>query len=301
MEKFCKHIEKLLAQYDYVVVPNLGGFIVQVQSAQILPNRIIPPLATIAFNPLLHHADGLLAIEISRTEQISYRQAMEYIDNHIDGIKSKLDSGTQVEFGNLGIFYQNEGGSLTFSPLDKADFLPGNFQLADLHLSTKKFRLPESKKTITFTLPSSSTYKYAAAAMLIFGLFISTPKVNDAGRASADLTSFSFKNIKKNDIVSTPKIKKIENIVKDSIATKPTEIEPNFHVIIASLPTEESAERFCKGLSTKEFPNVHILSRAKTYRIAIQSFQDREEAIKFMEELRQTDSRFESSWVLCNQ
>jgi len=106
VEKFCHHIEKLLAQHDYVVVPNLGGFVVQIQSAEILTDCITPPLSTIGFNPLMHHADGLLAIEIARSEQISYRKAMEYIVNEVENIKSNLNMVGNVSFGNLGTFYQ---------------------------------------------------------------------------------------------------------------------------------------------------------------------------------------------------
>ena len=47
VEKFFQHIEKLLAQHDYVVVPNLGGFVVQLQSAQLLSDQITPPVAIV--------------------------------------------------------------------------------------------------------------------------------------------------------------------------------------------------------------------------------------------------------------
>ncbi len=103
-----QHIEKLLAQHDYVVVPELGGFVLQNQSAVILPDRIVPPLATISFNPLMHHADGLLAIEIARTEGISYRAAMEYLEREVNEIRLKLNTQNFLEIGNLGTLQKNE-------------------------------------------------------------------------------------------------------------------------------------------------------------------------------------------------
>jgi len=39
--KINQHIEKLLAYHDYVVVPGLGGFVVQMQSASILPIALL--------------------------------------------------------------------------------------------------------------------------------------------------------------------------------------------------------------------------------------------------------------------
>ena len=83
MENLSQHIEKLLAQHDYVVVPELGGFVVQKQSAEILEDKILAPCATIGFNPLMLHGDGLLAIEISRSRKLSYRQAMEFVQKEV--------------------------------------------------------------------------------------------------------------------------------------------------------------------------------------------------------------------------
>ena len=318
MEKFCQHIEKLLAQHDYVVVPNLGGFVVQMQSAQILPDRITPPLATIAFNPLMHHADGLLAIEIARTEKISYRKAVEYIEKEIEAIKLQLSSTGAIPFGNLGNISQDETGNLIFTPEPRADFLPQNFQLSDLFIATKELRTVESKKKITITMPSGNMFKYAAAAMILFGLFAVTPKVSDSQKASnASLVNITF--------ASKPKVKPqaIAAVTADSLkegvdtikiaAQKPkktnTEIETEteiskkvsgFHVIVASSATKESAERYRKELVADNFKEAQVLPPVKTYRVAIQSFSNREEAIRYMENLRQTDSRFETAWVLCN-
>jgi nucleoid DNA-binding protein len=317
VEKFCQHIEKLLAQHDYVVVPNLGGFVVQMQSAQITPDCITPPHATVSFNPLMHHADGLLAIEIARSNQISYRLAMEYIEKEVAIIKSQVTSKNSIQLGNLGTFNLNETGTLIFAPSKKTDFLPQNFQLSNLHISTKDSRKVENKKKVTITLPSTRLFKYAAAAMVIFGLFFASPKVNDMRRQSdtASLANLSFKPRQVRVEVAKPDIK---DSTIDSDSTKiakteksadtPTIIEnkiteeasSKFHVIVASSSTKEAAERYCKELVGDEFPNTHVLPPAKTYRVAIQSFSNREEAIEFMQKLRETDSRFESAWVLCN-
>ena len=313
VEKICQHIEKLLAQHDYVVVPNLGGFVVQMQSAQLLPDRITPPFATIAFNPLMHHADGLLAIEIARTEKISYRKAVEYIEKEIESIKLKLNSTGSIAFGNLGTISQDETGSLLFAPQPKVDFLPQNFQLSDLFIATKELRTIEHKKRITISMPSGNIFKYAAAAMILFGLFAVTPKVSDSRTNSANLVNITFASKPKmkpqaKTIVAADSLKEIEDTIKvASQEQSPTSTEAkvskevsNFHVIVASSSTKESAERYCKELVADNFKEAQVLPPVKTYRVAIQSFADREEAIRYMENLRQTDSRFETAWVLCN-
>jgi nucleoid DNA-binding protein len=303
VENICKHIEKLLAQHDYVVVPNFGGFVVQNQSAVIMPNCIVAPKDTIGFNPLMHHSDGLLAIEIAKSESISYRMAMEMIDQTVENINLKLQNTGNVQFGNLGTFQQNASGNTHFQPSGSVDFLPQNFGLTDVRVSGRIVRRDEERRKVSFMLPSSNVYKYAAAAMLVFGLLFVSPDVNDVRRSnSADLSSFAFiKDSNAHFEKKTVAVVKQDTIAKDSVAKAPeVEAIAKFHVIVASLPTKESADSYCKELATKEFVKANVVSSTKKYRVAIQSFTSRESAVTFMENLRKTDSRFETAWVLCN-
>jgi len=297
VEKFCNHIEKLLAQHDYVVVPNLGGFVVQTQSAVLLADHITPPLSTIGFNPLMHHADGLLAIEISRSEQISYRLAMEYIEKKVEILKSELNTAKIIQFGNLGAFYQNEQGDLIFAPEVNVGFLPRNFELNNLYISPKGTKIKDEKPKITISLPSTRIFKYASAAILVIGLFVVSPHVNDMRQLhNANLATSVFDNSVQPPVVTKtipPKVSTIKTtITKDS---------DNYHVIVASLPTQMAANEFCNELRTDDFKAAHVLVPAKTYRVAIQSFSNRKKAIQYMENLRKTDKRFETAWVYCNE
>lgn len=296
MEKFCQHIEKLLAHHDYVVVPNLGGFVVQTQSAQLKSDCILPPLSTIGFNPLMHHADGLLAIEIARSEKISYRLAMQYIEKEVEKLKSNVHSSGNIEFGNLGSFYQNEQGNLLFTPEERVNFLPQNFELSTLYISPKSIQLKNEKPKITINLPSTRLFKYASAAMLIVGLFCISPQVNDMRQlSSADIATSAFYNSTKDSIASKSNIEK-----KITVETKISKDSDSFHVIVASLPNQKSADKFCKELASTDFPTAHVLPPVNKYKVAIKSFSQRDSAIKFMENLRKTDSRFETAWVFCN-
>ncbi|MDD4992004.1 MAG: SPOR domain-containing protein [Paludibacter sp.] len=310
MENFCHHIENLLVQHDYVVVPNLGGFVVQKQSAQLLHNRITPPTSVISFNPLMQYADGLLAIEISRSEQISYRQAVEVIDNSVVQLWSDLRENGRVQLGDLGKLIYGGMNNLTFLPSMKASFLPQNFELNELYVSTIVSRQQnDERKKLTISLPSSKFYKFATAAAIIAGLLFISPKVADVRQAEyASLSSLSFVdtisdsvagktdanslNEKVNLEVSTPVEKKINE--KSLPST-----ENEFHVVVASLPTQESADKYCKELIGANFSDAKVLPPKKTYRVAIQSFSNKDEAIKYMENLRKTDTRFETAWVLC--
>ena len=301
VEKIFQHIEKLLAQHDYVVVPNLGGFVLHSQSALLLSDRITPPLDTISFNPLMYHADGLLAIEIAKSEGLSYRLSVERIEIEVDKIKTMLNKSGAVQFGNIGILQQNIAGNLLFTPFEKADFIPQNFGLYDLHISARNILLTHERRKVTLTLPSTRMYKYAAAGMLILGLLCMAPKVNDMRQAeTASLATMAFVNTAETTL-DKKNAEATAFATSDTVSNKliSSELE-NFHVIVASLQSKKTADTFCKVLTDEKFFQAHVLAPIKTYRIAIQSFSDREEAIQYMENLRKTDKRFETAWVLCN-
>jgi len=296
VEKLIRHIEKLLAKHDYVVVPNLGGFIVQSKSAVLLTNSIIPPLHSIGFNPLMIHSDGLLALEIARTESVSYRAAMELLDAEVSKIKAQLQNSGNFSVGELGILALSKEGSILFTPIYKADFLPANFGLYDITVSKRESIQGNHRTELTFKLPSIRMYKYAAAAMVIFGLLFFAPELNDTHQIqTSDLSSILHSNTSKS-VVNNYISASSENLNADSITIG----EPaNYHVIVSSLPSLASAERYCNELKTNKFTEAHVLSSEKTFRIAIQSFHDLDTAILHMEQLRLSDTQFETAWVYC--
>ena len=302
MENLNQYLEKLLARHDYVVVPGLGGIVVQFQSAEIHNNVILPPCAVVSFNPLMQHNDGLLAIEISRTEQISYRIAVESVNKFVVDIKSKLAADESVEVGNLGSFVTDESDNLIFTPGSIPAFLPQNLGLTSLNLNSDIQRKTK-KKEIRISVSTGKFYKYAAAVLLILGLFVSTPRVSDVRKPDYANMMPEFVQSTAIQPKTTPTASQLKVESESKIKTQKVEIyksEKNFHVIVASLVTKESAEEFCKELIDSNFKNAQVLPPIRTYRIAIESFENKDEAIRFMENLRKTDNRFKTAWVLCD-
>jgi len=300
MGKINQHIEKLLAYHDYVVVPGLGGFVVQHQSASVHDDRVTAPFATVGFNPLMHHADGLLAIEVARANGITYRKAMEIIDFEVNEIKNQLRITKNVTLGQLGTLELNDNGTYGFVPGEMPGFLPFNLGLTDIYVSKLESAVERSRK-ISFVLPSVRTFKYAAAATLLFGMLMISPQVNDFRRVNtADFISFSMnkpmdpgllKDVKPNATTT------LNENVSENILLNDSD---SFHVVVASLPTQLTAEKYCALLREENFSSAHVIHPSKLYRIVLKSFSDKSEAIAFMENLRKTDDRFATAWVLCN-
>lgn len=299
VENLSQHIENLLVRHDYVVVPDLGGFVIQHQSAKVFNDLITAPRSTIGFNQLMQHGDGLLAIEISRSEQISYRQAMNFVQNEVETLKSDLKFEEQIQMGSIGYLKLNDAGNILFLPDKKVDFLPQNFGLDDLFVSAKELKTGVKRREITIQLPSRRIYKYAAVVLLMLGLFLVSEKVSDVRVSdyASLIPKMTDKTVDKRVEVKTISIlSETEPQVEKAIP----EIIKDYHVIVASLATKESAVTFCNELIASDFKEAHVLEPIKTYRIAIKSFSDKDEAIQYMENLRKSDLKFETAWVLCN-
>jgi hypothetical protein len=70
-------------------------------------------------------------------------------------------------------------------------------------------------------------------------------------------------------------------------------------VIVGSWAGEKSASKHCQMLKDENFKDVHVVHPQKGYHIAIKSFETKEEAVEFMKNVRKSEKRFSSAWVLC--
>ncbi len=298
MERLIEHIEKLLAYYEYVVVPQFGGFVLQKQSAVILPDRITAPIVTIAYNPLMKHADGLLAIEIARSEGITFRRANEIIHEEVEKCLNQLSDGKDLLLGKIGTLSKDDHGSYQFEPSKKSDFLSGNFALNDLFVSQIVKADYTNNKGFTISLQQIKALRNIAAAVLLFVLIGISQQVNDVHKTEyADLVSLDFIKIPEVTVLPDP-CPELEIVEEDGVEVV-NNAEELYHVIVASLPTKQMAYRYCEELKSMHYECAHILEPVKTYRVAIQSFDKKQDAIEFMEKLRKTDEQFSSAWVLC--
>jgi len=300
MTNLFQHIENLLIKNDYVIVPNFGGFIVQQQSSKIQGDTIFPPLAVVGFNPLLQHSDGLLEMEIARTERISYRQAVEIIDDNVLKIKNLLNFGEKVNFGQIGEIIQNKD-IITFIPATDFRFLPSNFgyQKVDFHFLNKSTR--KGERPVTLTLYPKMILRYAASIALIFGLLGIQPFLEKKPQQA------SFVNIF-NDVKPRPETKNIAVVVQNqntaaeqmqTSVAKTQEIAKNFHLIAGCFQSISSAEKYVNSLKNKNLDSeITIFNSTNLKRVCIGSFATSEEAKIALQNLKISYKGFENVWVM---
>ncbi len=306
MENLYIHIENLLVHNDYVVVPGLGGFILQYNPAVLDGAILRAPHKVIAFNALMRHADGLLAIEYSRSNQISFRDAQLYVENAVSAFKFELQTSGRCSFGGLGVLRIDENASLCFEPNLKAVFIPDNFLRTDIYIAQKETGAVAAKKQIQFN--AYKVMRYAAMLVLVAGIQLVSTKLADNKLQN----SASIININQFELQKVKEQRKIVELVKDSTVADTIKALPQakalkldddslYHVVVASLGTLEAAETFKKELEEATDNEVRILKPSSLYRVALKSFENYDDAIQFMKELRVKDEQFASAWVYCKK
>lgn len=291
MEKILPQIEKLLASNDHAVIPGLGGFVVQQQSARIAGGIIHPPTANISFNAFMQHTDGMLAVGISRELQINYREAVRLIDNEVAKFMNQLKKNKKAELGHIGVFRMDKEGHLLFTPNATVDFLPENFGVRALRLPNIKAK---KSKDIVFTLSSKRIMKSAAVLIILIALVFSS-EVNDTRHViKADF--YSLNRVDLPEIIVTPtSAPVIDTFVTDEI---PLEEHYSYKVVVAVFQTETHATAYCDKLIAQRFNESEVISGTSNAKVSIRTFTDFDSAVNYMEELRNQDPNFKDAWVM---
>jgi hypothetical protein len=141
------YIRRLLFDYDCVILPGFGGFIMHSQPAVIHPmrHRFYPPARIVSFNSLLKSDDGLLINAISAGEKISFESARAEVEKYVRTCHSTLKNSKTVNIGMVGNISSDSSGILNFEPDLSQNFLPISFGLGTFIVSPIK-RLESMKR-----------------------------------------------------------------------------------------------------------------------------------------------------------
>lgn len=126
-----KYIENALYLYQCVIVPGFGGFIALETPAEdrTEQDKYAPEKKHFTFNPQLKVNDGVLAMLIAHTRDISYAEAMDEIARAVDFYLALLEKGDTVDIEGVGSIAPGENG-LTFTPYGEKDFCREQYGLA---------------------------------------------------------------------------------------------------------------------------------------------------------------------------
>lgn len=142
------HITELLHHHNCVIVPNFGGFIANYTSATIHPidRRIWPPSKHVLFNPKLVNNDGLLGQTIAEIKQITYPQAIDFINDSVKKWQSDLAKGKRIEIGEIGFLVQ-EKGQVLFEQTREINLLLQAYGLSSIQFTSFAEKVTEKIET----------------------------------------------------------------------------------------------------------------------------------------------------------
>ncbi|MCO5233865.1 MAG: hypothetical protein M9888_09040 [Chitinophagales bacterium] len=146
-----QYIYDLLLENDYVVVPGLGGFVCQNQSAIIDRQRaeIMPPSRTIAFNRMLQQNDGLLVQYIVMKNQLTHKYAEETVREFVAKCNEQLHQMGSVQFPRIGRLYIDELKNIQFSPAYEPFPLDDSFGLGSISvIPIRRYESVESEEDV---------------------------------------------------------------------------------------------------------------------------------------------------------
>jgi hypothetical protein len=245
---------------DCVIIPTIGGFIVNYASASIdfVEQQLLPPQKGVSFNPKLVNNDGLLANHIAQKEHLSYKQATLKVEAFSRQIELDLFNNKIVHFENIGKLYFNSDSKLEFVPAE-TNFLKDAYGLPNLNcapiLRSKDYlkEVPEHlvpikrQKRAGIVSILAQPRVVAAAAILIFAL--STPFIYSAivGTSTDDNSTSIASNDSQqtkdtNNSAQASLIPSIGNNNTTATTTAPTPSKEPVEVIVVDTVEEKVIE-----------------------------------------------------------
>lgn len=149
-----KYIAELLFDFECVVIPGLGGFIVNDKPSSVnrINHQFKPPFRNILFNTHLKANDGLLINQISSSENISFQEARSKVDDFVKITIGKLEKGDSFTFSNIGTIHFDNDKNIVFNQDIKFNYNPESYGLNGF-VSPPVKRVSDEEKLRKLILP----------------------------------------------------------------------------------------------------------------------------------------------------
>ncbi len=249
-----RHISRLIASHDCVIVPGFGAFLSHRISAHYNAEEQVymPPRRTLCFNAQITMDDALLTTAYMQQYGISYNQAAILMKDDIKKLKKRLSRKGQLYFGELGTLSMNIDGVISFEPAENCIDDPDNYGMMPLPLA---MLTQKEEPTITIKIKRNRISQYVAAAAAIIIMFIFVTPLSDhtfRNDKKASLGSFASPEqismmqqvgaqAPATSVKSICEICPIEESVKPEVAPVAPQVQEEQPVSVAVAEVSESA------------------------------------------------------------
>ncbi|MCX7861940.1 MAG: SPOR domain-containing protein [Bacteroidales bacterium] len=318
-------IKQKLLNDGYVIIPSVGGFFVEMISAQYddRQNVFFPPRCYVRFNQRINQNDGELIVLLSKFLKVSFFEATKYIEEFSRLWKYKLSYNKEFELENFGRFKQNS---------DRIEFILYDSTFANsLFYGLKPVSLIKEQvdRSIIFSFPERKQeilrhlIKAAIFIPLVLTFSLLPTKINyynseqiganifnkyetlahqESGNLEQTIDSLTKLNVAlmpNNQIVTnnksdSSKIQLADDLKEENKNIK--QISKRYYIIIASFTNQKQVNDFIS--SQKDLQNdLTVLDCEGRLRIAYKSFATRDEANIELQKLKINFSNI-NGWIL---
>ena len=311
--RLAEQISYLLLRHEYVVVPQLGGFIREQLPASYdrVKHLAYPPSAELHFNSEMTHSDGLLEERYALLLGLSLRRARLVLEEEVSQLRHQLIQQGSFHLAGIGEIRLTREGQLTFSPDASAPATSASaYGYAPLSLPT----LPQADRA---PRPSSYDSRYISlrlskralgyAAVIVIALLALLPwgnKVETEQHYQAGFTPST--EVARQLFGDAPK--KAEPTAQEATPKQgtiqwSTEQDGRYYIIIATERTEERINTYATQ-TRSTLPEATLTAlrspRGRTIRLALMSFDTSAEAYTYLNKLVKEYPTHRSAWVFHN-
>lgn len=308
--KLINHIEFLLTRHDCVIVPGVGALLAHPVPAYYDEDlsRWFPPVRVISFNPEITRTDGLLASSLARRERLSMNSAAAIVRSETEKMKQALESERSLSFGDAGFLVMTSDGRKIFTPGSMAWISPSSMWLPSFEVglaakdeTNAEQRIAAVKRRIRRNETFRKVASIAACVLVLFALgWIVTKNLSFSSAQFASI--LPVESIAEADIDGT-----FVGVIDDSpacvvlsqepaveeIDTPSVQPEAKYLLIVASLSSEEEAQRFIRQYP--QLPLMMVCDEGR-YRVAA-AWGNSWDTVAMAADMPEIADTFASSWV----
>ncbi len=316
MKELSLHIERLLLYHDCVVVPHFGAFVVRDSAASHSEQEdlFFPPSRLVRFNPDVVQDDNLLVGALRDERQCSIADAKRAVQAMVLDLRQQLLADSQVDFGSIGVFTQDEDGVLAFSSCQAGVTTPRYYGLdvfsmprltaqpAASHTTlqqTARIRHIRRHDDITIRISRRTLRTVAtAAAIIVLCVLFSTPfHVNEISEQQASVLTITPKAEPKSEPVAPIEAPVEEQTVEETLPiTAPA--TDNYCVVLASSVSRKNGEAFVSRLQAAGYASARIHDNGKMLRVIVDGMTSEAEATELAHEMHLLGGEYAQAWVM---
>ncbi|MDR2139112.1 MAG: SPOR domain-containing protein [Tannerella sp.] len=336
MLRISVHIERLLPVNDCVIVPGLGGFVLQSQPAVYAAeaHAFYPPHREIVFNPALGHNDGLLSESYMRSYGMGFGDAQFLLKKDVEDLKAELEAKGFVSLGAAGSFRKEKEGGYLFQPGAGSSTFVSHVNAYGLDT----FHLPPFQATAVPREASASPVQTGRQSRRVFYLPVHRAIVHAVGMAAVVVALFLLMSVPVKEVNQTaytagftlskimpepvmpveqpaPFVSQSEKApvmppapavpetatpsqTMPAMQLQPTPAQPQktCYIIIGSFRTEAQAAQFLTEIPVSACKETGVVKHGVHVRVYAARYVNRKDAETYLSRLR-ANGKFKNAWL----